>query len=251
MPDAGAPSSPEPAFGQGLASDAGAGSGPAARTEDRAGAAAEAAAVAAYFGQMDAVAAEAKTSQDPQALARSVLDQALSGNMGSIDALIASQRSLKARMAQVVPPPSCREHHDRSVLLFARSVALLDRTRAAMTGQGTTDLSSVAVEGRAIEEEARAVDAHGQRPPARGRPGPRLLIRAAQTHLGRLTGPLGPIAVAHTGLLVSELEAKFAAHALEGEDAARGTARGSRQRDAIALHDEGPGLALLKRCSYE
>ena len=28
-----------------------------------------------------------------------------------------------------------------------------------MTGQGTTDLSSVAVEGRAIEEEARAVDA--------------------------------------------------------------------------------------------
>ena len=108
---------------------------------------------------MDAVAAEAKTSQDPQALARSVLDQALSGNMGSIDALIATQRSLQTRMAQVVPPPSCREHHERSVLLFARSVALLDRTRSAMTGQGTTDLSSVAVEGRAIEEEARAVDA--------------------------------------------------------------------------------------------
>jgi hypothetical protein len=159
VPDAGAPPSPEPAFGQGLASDAGAGSGPAARTEDRAGAAADAAAVAAYFRQMDAVAAEAKTSQDPQALARSVLDQALSGNMGSIDALIATQRSLQSRMAQVVPPPSCREHHDRSVLLFARSVALLDRTRAAMTGQGTTDLSGVAVEGRAIEEEARAVDA--------------------------------------------------------------------------------------------
>ena len=159
LPDAGAPPSPGPAIGQGLASDAGAGSGPAARTEDRAGAAADAAAVAAYFTQMDAVAAEAKTSQDPQALARSVLDQALSGNMGSIDALIATQRSLQNRMAQVVPPPSCREHHDRSVLLFARSVALLDRTRAAMTGQGTTDLSSIAVEGRAIEEEARAVDA--------------------------------------------------------------------------------------------
>jgi len=159
VPDAGLPSSPSPAFGQGLASDAGAGSGPAARTQDRVGTAADAAAVAGYFRQMDAVAAEAKTSQDPQALARSVLDQALSGNMGSIDALVASQRSLQTRMAQVVPPPSCREHHERSVLLFARSVALLDRTRAAMTGQGTTDLSAIAVEGRAIEEEARAVDA--------------------------------------------------------------------------------------------
>jgi len=157
--DAGAPPSPGPAFGQGLAADAGAGSGRAARTEDRAGAAADAAAVAGYFRQMDAVAAEAKTSQDPQALARSVLDQALSGNMASIDALVASQRSLQSRMAQVLPPPSCREHHERSVALFARSVALLDRTRAAMTGQGTTDVSAIAVEGRGIEEEARAVDA--------------------------------------------------------------------------------------------
>ena len=159
VPDAGAPPSPGPAVAQGLAADAGAGSGRAARTEDRAGAAADAAAVAGYFRQMDAVAAEAKTSQDPQALARSVLDQALSGNMASIDALVASQRSLQTRMAQVVPPPSCREHHERSVALFARSVALLDRTRAAMTGQGTTDLSAIAVEGRGIEEEARAVDA--------------------------------------------------------------------------------------------
>jgi hypothetical protein len=159
VPDAGVSPSPALAFGQELAPDAGAGTGGAARTEVRAGAAADAAAVAGYFRQMDAVAAEVKTSQDPQALARSVLDQALSGNMGSIDALVATQRSVQTRMAQVVPPPSCREHHQRSVLLFARSVALLDRTRAAMTGQGTADLSAIAVEGRAIEEEARAVDA--------------------------------------------------------------------------------------------
>ena len=107
---------------------------------------------------MDAVAAEAKSSQDPQALARGVLDQALSGNMGSLDGLIATQRSLQTRLSQIVPPPSCREHHERSVRLFARSAALLERTRAAMTNQGGTDLSSVALEGRAIEEEAKAVD---------------------------------------------------------------------------------------------
>jgi hypothetical protein len=108
---------------------------------------------------MDAVAAEAKASQDPQAVARTVLDQAMSGNMSGIEGIIASQRTLEARLAQVPPPPACREHHQRSVRLFARAIVLLERTRDAMTGQGASDLGSVATEGRAIEQEAKAVDA--------------------------------------------------------------------------------------------
>jgi hypothetical protein len=108
---------------------------------------------------MDAVAAEAKTSQDPQALARGVLDQTLSGNMGAIEGLIATQRSLETRLGQIVPPPACREHHQRSVRLFGRAITLLERTRDAMAGQGASDLGSVAAEARAIETEARALDA--------------------------------------------------------------------------------------------
>jgi hypothetical protein len=119
----------------------------------------DAGAVATYFRQMDAVAAEAKASQDPQALAQSVLEQTLSGNMGAIGSLIATQRTLETRLGQILPPPSCREHHRRSVLLFGRAIALLERTRDAMAGLGASDLGSVASEGRAIEEEARAVDA--------------------------------------------------------------------------------------------
>ena len=119
----------------------------------------DAAAVAAYFRQMDAVAAEAKASQDPQALAKTVLEQAMSGNMGGIEGVIATQRSLETRLGQILPPPACREHHQRSVRLFARAIVLLERTRDAMTGQGASDLGSVATEGRAIEQEARAVDA--------------------------------------------------------------------------------------------
>lgn len=141
------------ASGQGLAS------GPSAATESAAGAAPDPAAVAAYFSQMDVVAAEAKASQDPQALARSILDQTLSGNMGAIDGLIATQRSLETRLGQIVPPPACRDHHQRSVRLFGRAIALLERTRDAMAGQGASDLASVANEGRAIEQEARALDA--------------------------------------------------------------------------------------------
>jgi hypothetical protein len=108
---------------------------------------------------MDAVAAEAKASQDPQALARTVLDQAMSGNMDGIEGMIASQRTLETRLEQILPPPSCREHHQRSVRLFGRAIVLLERTRDAMTGAGVSNLSSVATEGREIEVEARAVDA--------------------------------------------------------------------------------------------
>ena len=126
--------------------------------EPTAGGDTDAATVAAYFSQMDALSAGAKTSQDPQALARSVLEQAMSGNTSAIEGLIATQRSLETRLGQIAPPPSCREHHQRSVRLFGRAIALLERTRDVMSGQGTADLAGVAGEGRAIETEAKALD---------------------------------------------------------------------------------------------
>lgn len=120
----------------------------------------DASAVAAYFEQMDAVAAEFKASQDPQAVARGLINQAMSGNTSGLESLIATQRSLGTRLEQIVPPAACREHHQRSVRLFGRAVAMLERTRDAMAGQGAAaDLASVAGEGRAIEAEARALDA--------------------------------------------------------------------------------------------
>jgi hypothetical protein len=152
-----APSTEPPEAGE--ASDPRLASGPATGTEPAAGGRLDAAAVAAYFRQMDAIGAEAKAGQDPQSLARTVLDQALSGNMGGIEGLIATQRSLEVRLQQIQPPPSCSEYHRRSVRLFARATALLERVRDATTGAGGPDLAGVAVEGRAVEEEARAVDA--------------------------------------------------------------------------------------------
>jgi hypothetical protein len=117
------------------------------------------AAVAAYFTRMDAVAAQVTAAQDPQALARTILDQTLSGNMSAFEDLIATQSALQARMAEVLPPSSCREHHQRSLRLVGRAIALLERTRDAVAGKNPSDLASVATEGHAIEEEARATDA--------------------------------------------------------------------------------------------
>lgn len=120
---------------------------------------ADAAAVAAYFTQVDALGAQARAAQDPKALAQGVLDQALSGNMSGVEGLIATQRALQEKMAEILPPPSCREHHQRSLRLIGRAVALLERTRDAVGGKSASDLGAMATEGRAIEEEARATDA--------------------------------------------------------------------------------------------
>ena len=154
-PDALPSGVPEPAEagGQGLAPASSASTGPAAGGQP------DAAAVAAYFTRMDAVAAQVKATQDPEALARTILDQTLSGNMSGFEELITTQRALQARMAEVPPPAPCREHHQRSLRLIGRAIALLERTRDAVAGKNTSDLASVATEGHAIEEEARATDA--------------------------------------------------------------------------------------------
>jgi hypothetical protein len=154
-PDALPSRAPEPAeaSGQGLAPAPVAGSGTPA------GGRSDAAAVAAYFTRMDAVADIAKAAEDPQALARNVLDQTLSGNMSGIEGLIGTQRTLQARMAEVVPPPPCGEHHQRSLRLIGRAIALLERTRDTVAGKNPSDLVGLATEGSAIEEEARATDA--------------------------------------------------------------------------------------------
>jgi hypothetical protein len=119
----------------------------------------DAAAVAAYFTRMDAVAAQVQAAQDPQALARVIIDQTMSGNTNGIEGLIATQRTLQARMAEVPAPPPCREHQQRSLRLIGRGIALLERTRDALAGKNASDLAALATEGTAIEEEAKATDA--------------------------------------------------------------------------------------------
>lgn len=132
---------------------------PSDRPGPPAGGEADAAAVAAYFTQVDALGAQARAAQDPRALAQGILDQALSGNMSGVESLIATQRALQEKMAEILPPPSCREHHQRSLRLIGRAIALLERTRDAVAGKSPSDLGAMATEGRAIEEEARATDA--------------------------------------------------------------------------------------------
>jgi hypothetical protein len=150
---------PSPVPDGGEAAGRGLAPAPSATTGPPAGSHPDAAAVAAYFTRMDAVAAQVKAAQDPEALARTVLEQTLSGNMSGIEGLIATQRTLQTRMSEVLPPPPCREHHQRSLRLIGRAIALLERTRDALSGKNPSDLAGLATEGSAIEEEAKGIDA--------------------------------------------------------------------------------------------
>lgn len=117
------------------------------------------AAVAAYFDQMEALAAATRTAQNPETLAQKILDQVSSGDTSQVDALLATQRSLRSRMEEIHAPPSCRRHQEASLRLMDRAITLLDRTRGALTSPDPAALMSIAAEGHAIESEAKAVDA--------------------------------------------------------------------------------------------
>jgi hypothetical protein len=55
------------------------------------------AAVAAYFAQMDVIGEAAKSTQNPETLARSVVDQTMSGNTSGIDELLVAKRRHPAK----------------------------------------------------------------------------------------------------------------------------------------------------------
>lgn len=150
--------SPWPTDGEGIAGMA----GPTPPSLATAGSApSDSAAVAAYFAEMDAIAAAFKSTQDPETLARSIVEQATSGNTSALVALVATQRSLRSRMAAVTAPARCTEHQTKSLSAVDRAIALLERTRIALGGQDAAALAALGTEGAALEQEVRALDALG------------------------------------------------------------------------------------------
>lgn len=92
--------------------------------------------VAAYFAETDAILGSAKQSGDPNTVARKILEQAVSGDSGGLDQMIATQRALAERLASIHVPAPCAEHHRRSVALLAKGADLLQQGAAAIrTGE--------------------------------------------------------------------------------------------------------------------
>ena len=115
--------------------------------------------VAAYFAETDAILATAKQSGDPNTVARKILEQAVSGDAGGLDQMIAAQRGLAERLASIHVPAPCAEHHRRSLALLAKGAELLQQAGGAIRTGEMGGLAALSTGGQEIESEARALDA--------------------------------------------------------------------------------------------
>jgi hypothetical protein len=120
-----------------------------------------------YFEEADAVEARAKYWSDPQALAKTILQQATSGDTAAFDELIRKQRSARDDLSRMPVPPECAEHHRRSLAVMAEGIGLLERVRTALASGDLGALDGLQESARALEREAKEVDEMGRKLRAR------------------------------------------------------------------------------------
>lgn len=118
--------------------------------------------VTRYFQESESVQARAKYWSDPQALARTLLEQASSGNTSAFDDLVRSQQQARLEMERLTPPSACAEYHRRSLNVMAEGLTLLEQVQGAMSGGDPGGLQHLAEKGRELEQEARAIDELGK-----------------------------------------------------------------------------------------
>jgi hypothetical protein len=118
----------------------------------------ERAEVRRYFEESETIQARAKYWNDPQELAKGLLEQAAKGDPDAFKDLLDTQRKARDELARMSVPAACAEHHQRSVQALGGGLALLEKLQAAL-GRGTMDgLDEFPAQGRQLEAEARAID---------------------------------------------------------------------------------------------
>src|SRR5262249_4365759 len=96
---------------------------------------------------------------DAQLLGRTVMDQALSGDAGGFDRLIAADEGVREAVARMDVPAPCSEHHSLTVDVLDQGLSLLRKARAqGQSGDGAS-LETILSTGMVIEAKAREVDA--------------------------------------------------------------------------------------------
>lgn len=118
--------------------------------------------VARYFEEADAIEARTKYWTDPQALAKTILEQASSGSTAGFDELIRAQSRARDDLARLSVPAECAEHHRRSLAVMADGLGLLERVRNALSSGELGGLDGLQEQARGLEREARAIDELGK-----------------------------------------------------------------------------------------
>jgi hypothetical protein len=115
-----------------------------------------------YFEEAEAIQTRAKYWSDPQALAKSILDQTATGNPAEFEALIQAQVTARKDLEHLIVPTACAEHHQRSLAVMGEGVALLERVKNALTSGDLGGLDGLQQSARDLEREARAIDELGK-----------------------------------------------------------------------------------------
>jgi len=114
--------------------------------------------VAEYFRRMDAAQSAAKTWSDPTALAQEVLAQAMRGDSGGFDKLIAASAAARDGVRSMTVPAPCGEHHRLTLALLDDAVLILTKLREGVAAGDPSAVAGIASSGSALEARARAVD---------------------------------------------------------------------------------------------
>lgn len=121
----------------------------------------QAAAVAAYFSEIEALEQQAKYWSNPQELAMSLVGQGAQGDTSGMRQLLETQRAAQSQIEAMTVPSSCQEHHRRTVQVLGKALRLLEKLESGMASGNLDSLLSLSGEARTLEADTRKVDALG------------------------------------------------------------------------------------------
>ena len=116
------------------------------------------ASVAAYFQEVDAIQSQGKSWTDPEALARTLVEEGAKGDTSGFDGLITANRRVRDSLASIQVPEPCRAHHDRTLTLLDRSIALLENLKRGIQAGDMSALATMPAQARELESGAKEVD---------------------------------------------------------------------------------------------
>jgi hypothetical protein len=121
------------------------------------------AAVIAYLDALDAALETRNAGADPESLAQSVVADALSGQTGSIDQLLAATEGARARARALSPPPPAANLHRDTLTLLDQTLRVYGALRDGIAAGDLAALSGLQGDASALERAARAVDLETRR----------------------------------------------------------------------------------------
>jgi hypothetical protein len=118
----------------------------------------EAAAVAAYFTELEGLERGAKYWNNPQDLAMRLVGQGAQGDTSGFRQLVETQRTARRQIEAMTVPGPCLEHHRLTLDVMGQALELLEKLERGVSTGNLDGLLSLADDSRALEADARTID---------------------------------------------------------------------------------------------